>query len=275
MGCVRDHRDGSQGRYSASHFSSFEYAALPLDYIRVVNPYLEAVMETNPDAIRIAQQLDEERKDGKVRGPLRWRPGPRQGQHGDGRFHTTTAGSWALLGSIVPKDAFVVAKLREAGAVILGHSNMCEWASVRSRVESMGFSTRGGQTRNPYNLENPVRLQFRLRSIHLGQRRPHRPGNGDECVHHRPGRDQQHRRRQTYCGAHVAEWCCPDQRESGFRGAVREEPWRTRAACLDAIIGADNDDIHEHLQTSPALSHTRPTSLTGAALPRRLTSVFP
>ena len=64
----------------------------------------------------------------------------------------TTAGSWALLGSIVPRDAFVVSKLRNAGAIILGHANMSEWASVRSKKYSTGYSPRGGQVRNPYNL---------------------------------------------------------------------------------------------------------------------------
>lgn len=64
----------------------------------------------------------------------------------------TTAGSWALLGSIVPRDAFVVKKLREAGAVIIGHANMSEWASTRTRNYSDGYSPRGGQCRNPYDL---------------------------------------------------------------------------------------------------------------------------
>lgn len=64
----------------------------------------------------------------------------------------TTAGSWALLGSVVPRDAHTVALLRKAGAVILGHANMCEWASMRSSIESTGYSPRGGQTRNPYDL---------------------------------------------------------------------------------------------------------------------------
>ena len=64
----------------------------------------------------------------------------------------TTAGSWALLGSIVPRDAFIVSQLREAGAIILGHANMSEWASVRSKKYSTGYSPRGGQVRNPYDL---------------------------------------------------------------------------------------------------------------------------
>lgn len=64
----------------------------------------------------------------------------------------TTAGSWALLGSKVPRDAYTVSRLREAGAVILGHSNMSEWSSSKSKTYSTGFSPRRGQTRNPFDL---------------------------------------------------------------------------------------------------------------------------
>ena len=66
----------------------------------------------------------------------------------------TTAGSWALLGSTVPRDAHIVSLLRHAGAVILGHANMSEWSSVRSSIYSTGYSPRGGQVRNPYDLSS-------------------------------------------------------------------------------------------------------------------------
>ena len=66
----------------------------------------------------------------------------------------TTGGSWALLGSMVPRDAHIVSLLRRAGAVILGHANMSEWSSVRSSVYSPGYSPRGGQVRNPYDLSS-------------------------------------------------------------------------------------------------------------------------
>src|SRR2546421_11116517 len=66
----------------------------------------------------------------------------------------TTAGSWALLGSVVPRDAYVVKRLRDSGAIILGHANMSEWASVRSSVYSTGYSPRRGQVRNPFDLSS-------------------------------------------------------------------------------------------------------------------------
>ncbi len=73
----------------------------------------------------------------------------------------TTAGSWALLGSKVPKDAHVVSRLRQAGAIILGHANMSEWASVRSTQASTGYSPRGGQTRNPFDLSKTPCTSFK------------------------------------------------------------------------------------------------------------------
>ena len=77
----------------------------------------------------------------------------------------TTAGSWALLGSKVPRDAHVVMLMRKAGAVILGHTNMCEWASARSSEESVGYSPRGGQVRNPYDLSRSPREKHDTLSI--------------------------------------------------------------------------------------------------------------
>ena len=74
----------------------------------------------------------------------------------------TTAGSWALMGSVVPRDAFVVSQLRRAGAVILGKTNMDEWASVRSSSYSTGYSPRRGQVRNPFDLSrSPCMLRDR------------------------------------------------------------------------------------------------------------------
>lgn len=77
----------------------------------------------------------------------------------------TTGGSWALLGAIVPKDAHIVKLLRKAGAIILGHSNLDEWAGMRSKIYSNGYSARGGQTRNPYCLSRSPRMSCHILKV--------------------------------------------------------------------------------------------------------------
>jgi amidase len=115
-----------------------------------------AVIETNPDAVAIATQLDAERRAGKVRGPLHGIPVLLKDNIDTGDRMLTTAGSLALAGAPAAQDAFVVRKLREAGAVILGKTNLSEWANIRSSKSSSGWSARGGQTTNAYAKErNP------------------------------------------------------------------------------------------------------------------------
>ncbi|KAI4199562.1 MAG: hypothetical protein LQ350_004515 [Teloschistes chrysophthalmus] len=121
-------------------------------YEITINPYVEAVIEVNPDAVKIAAGLDDERVQGKTRGPLHGVPVLVKDNIATKDKMQTTAGSWALLGSIVPRDAYIVTQLRNAGAIILGHANMSEWASVRSKEYSEGYSPRGGQVRNPFDL---------------------------------------------------------------------------------------------------------------------------
>jgi amidase len=116
-------------------------------------PMLRAVLELNPEADAIADQLDGERKAGKLRGPLHGIPILVKDNIDTGDKMTTTAGSLALEGSHAEKDAFVVGKLREAGAVILGKTNLSEWANFRGMASSSGWSGRGGQCRNPYALD--------------------------------------------------------------------------------------------------------------------------
>jgi amidase len=114
------------------------------------------VLEVNPDAVSIAQSLDAERKAGKVRGPLHGIPVLLKDNVGTADRMTTTAGSLALEGSIPSADAFLAKKLRDAGAVLLGKTNLSEWANFRSTHSSSGWSGRGGQCRNPYALDrNP------------------------------------------------------------------------------------------------------------------------
>jgi amidase len=116
-------------------------------------PMLRAVLELNPEADAIADQLDAERKAGKVRGPLHGIPILVKDNIDTGDKMTTTAGSLALEGSHAENDAFVVGKLRDAGAIILGKTNLSEWANFRGMASSSGWSGRGGQCRNPYALD--------------------------------------------------------------------------------------------------------------------------
>jgi amidase len=114
---------------------------------------VNAVIELNPDALEIAGKLDEERRAGKVRGPLHGIPILIKDNIATRDRMQTTAGSLALQGSIVPRDAYIVKKLRQAGAVILGKTNLSEWANFRGRNSISGWSSRGGLTRNPYALD--------------------------------------------------------------------------------------------------------------------------
>jgi amidase len=119
-------------------------------------PTVNAVIELNPDALAIADQRDAERKAGKVRGPLHGIPILIKDNIDSADKMRTSAGSLVLAASTPPQDAFIVARLREAGAVLLGKTNLSEWANYRSTHATSGWSGRGGQTRNPYVLDrNP------------------------------------------------------------------------------------------------------------------------
>ena len=113
-------------------------------------PALNSVIELNPDALGIADRLDQERKQKSSRGPLHGIPVLIKDNLDTADRMGTTAGSLAMVGAKPPKDAFVVEKLRQAGAVILGKTNLSEWANIRSSHSTSGWSGRGGLTRNPY-----------------------------------------------------------------------------------------------------------------------------
>jgi amidase len=115
-------------------------------------PALNAIIELNPRALAEADALDAERKAGKVRGPLHGLPILIK-DNIDVAGLVNSAGSLALAGNRPAKDAFVIARLRDAGAIILGKTNLSEWANFRSRPSSSGWSSRGGQTKNPYVLD--------------------------------------------------------------------------------------------------------------------------
>src|SRR5512144_1861296 len=116
-------------------------------------PYLNSVIELNPDALEIADTLDEERKAGKLRGPLHGIPILIKDNIDTHDRMQTTAGSLALEGHIAAKDAFIVKQLRKAGALLLGKTNLSEWANFRGKRSVSGWSSRGGLTRNPYVLD--------------------------------------------------------------------------------------------------------------------------
>ena len=119
-------------------------------------PGLNSVIELNPDALGIAAELDRERFSGHDRGPLHGMPILIKDNIDTHDRMMTTAGSLALVGSRPAEDAFLVKKLREAGAVLLGKTNLSEWANFRGSLSTSGWSGRGGQTRNPYALDrNP------------------------------------------------------------------------------------------------------------------------
>lgn len=117
-------------------------------------PALNSVIELNPDALSIAKAMDEERKAGKIRGPLHGIPVLIKDNIDTADKMMTTAGSLALVGHVAAQDAFIVSKLREAGAVLLGKTNLTEWANFRSSRACSGWSSRGGQTKNPYILDH-------------------------------------------------------------------------------------------------------------------------
>ena len=144
----------ASGRYSSRRLTD-----LYIERIETIDrggPALRSISEINPDARAIATALDEERKAKGARGPLHGIPIVIKDNIDTADRMTTTAGSLALEGSIAPRDAFVVERLRAAGAVIIAKTNLSEWANFRSTKSSSGWSGRGGQVKNPYALDrNP------------------------------------------------------------------------------------------------------------------------
>jgi len=145
-----------QARMAAGTLTARDLTAAYLDRIAEIDragPRLNAVIELNPDALALAATLDTERRAGRVRGPLHGIPVLIKDNLDTADRMATTAGSLALVGALPPRDAHVVARLRAAGAVILGKTNLSEWANYRGNNSSSGWSGRGGQTRNPHALD--------------------------------------------------------------------------------------------------------------------------
>jgi amidase len=151
--------DELQAKMRSGEFSSVSITKLYLKRIADIDkkgPMLNSVIEINPDALAIAAAMDAERKAGRLRGPLHGIPVLIKDNINSGDKMMTTAGSLALEGHHAAKDAFIVGQLRAAGAVLLGKTNLSEWANFRSTRSTSGWSSRGGQTKNPYLLaRNP------------------------------------------------------------------------------------------------------------------------
>jgi len=148
--------DDLQSRMRSGSESSASLVRQYLDRIDATDqrgPAINAVIELNPDAIAIAAQLDAERKAGKIRGPLHGIPVLIKDNIDTADKMHTTGGSLALADNIAARDSFVAERLRAAGAVILGKTNLSEWANFRSTHSTSGWSGSGGQTRNPYALD--------------------------------------------------------------------------------------------------------------------------
>jgi len=145
-----------QKKMKEGEYSSRKITELYLNRITAIDqsgPLLNSVIEINPDALDIADKMDQERKAGKLRGPLHGIPILIKDNINTGDQMMTTAGALALKGNVVTKDAFIIQKLRDAGAVLLGKTNLSEWANFRSTRSSSGWSSRGGQTKNPCVLD--------------------------------------------------------------------------------------------------------------------------
>ncbi len=152
---IAELQDGMKsGRFTARFLVEKYHARI--DEIDKRGPAVNAIIELNPDAESIAEELDRERKAKGARGPLHGIPVLIKDNIDTADRMMTTAGSLALVGSKPPKDSFVAQKLRAAGAVILGKTNLSEWANIRSSHSVSGWSGRGGLTKNPYALDrNP------------------------------------------------------------------------------------------------------------------------
>jgi amidase len=160
-------------------------------------PRINSIIELNPDAPAIAAALDKERKAKGPRGPLHGIPVLLKDNIATADIMQTTAGSLALLGIKPPRDAFLVAKLRDAGAVILGKTNLSEWANIRSTRSTSGWSARGGLTRNPYALDRNTSGSSSGSAAAVAASR-----NRDRWLDHLAVVDQRSGRHQADAGTH-------------------------------------------------------------------------
>jgi amidase len=152
---IADLQEGlEKGTYTAR--SLVEKYLARIEAVDSSGPNVNSVIETNPDALELAEESDRQRSSGRVRGPLHGIPVLVKDNIDTADKMATTAGSLALVDAKPPEDSFVVTQLRKAGAILLGKTNLSEWANIRSNHSTSGWSGRGGLTRNPYALDrNP------------------------------------------------------------------------------------------------------------------------
>ena len=200
----------TSGKFTAQSLTQ-KYVAR-IEEIDHRGPALNSVIELNPDALAIAQALDQERKAKGARGPLHGIPVLIKDNIDTADRMQTTAGSLALVGSRPAKDSFVAQKLREAGAVILGKTNLSEWANIRSSHSVSGWSGRGGLTRNPYALDrNPCGSSS---------------GSGAATAANLCAAGRRYRNRWLGGVPVVRQWHCGDQADAGLDQPLRHHPYR-------------------------------------------------
>src|SRR2546422_2064598 len=194
-------------------------------------PELNAGLEVTPRARATAEALARERASGGIRGPLHGIPVFLKDNIATADRLHTSAGSLALRDAIAPRDAFLVSRLREEGAVILGKVNMTEWANFMTTGMPAGYSSRGGQVKNPYGDGwSPGGSRQRLgrrrcrESVHGGGR--HR----DLGLDPEPGQSELGRWHQAHARSRLPLRSHPDRRKSGYRGAVRAHRGRRGAS---------------------------------------------
>lgn len=149
--------DSLQEKLTSGKYTSQQLVELYLKRIDTIDKKgfnLNSIIEINPDAVAIAKEMDNERLLGKSRGRLHGIPVLIKDNIDTADKMQTTAGSLAMVGNMASTDAFIVKKLRESGAIIIGKTNLSEWANFRSSQSSSGWSSRGGQTKNPYFLDH-------------------------------------------------------------------------------------------------------------------------
>jgi len=214
-------------------------------------------MEINLDYLEIAAALDLERQQGYVRGPLHGIPFLVKDNIGTKDKMETTAGSWMLLGSVIPRDAHVVSRLRQSGALLLGHATLSEWADMRTNYYSEGYSARGDQARSPYNLTtNPGgsssgsagAVAANLVTFALGTETDGsviNPAERNALVGIKPT-----------VGLTSRAGVVPESHNQDTVGCLAKTV-RDATYCLDAIYGQDPRDNYTLVQQAPAAGFTQ------------------